>query len=92
MVVGDEIIEATMTWRSRFFEYRAFRKLVKDYWRRGAKWTAAPKPECSDALYKVGGGQIGFDVIIKSGFINHFYFPNLPLRVDIAHNKFSVER
>lgn len=49
--IGNEIIEAPMAWRSRFFEYRPFRSLVKDYFLKGGKWTAAPKPEMSDALY-----------------------------------------
>ncbi|CAD5123702.1 DgyrCDS12022 [Dimorphilus gyrociliatus] len=51
MVVGDEIIEAPMAWRSRFFEYRAYRSLIKDYFRQGASWTTAPKPQMSDDLY-----------------------------------------
>ena len=51
MVIGDEIIEAPMAWRSRFFEYRAYRPLIKEYFRRGAKWTTAPKPQMSEALY-----------------------------------------
>jgi glycine amidinotransferase len=52
IVIGEEIIEAPMAWRSRFFEYRPFRKLIKDYFHRGAKWTAAPKPQMSDELYE----------------------------------------
>ena len=51
IVVGDELIEAPMAWRSRFFEYRAYRPLIKEYFRQGAKWTAAPKPLMSDELY-----------------------------------------
>ena len=51
LVVGEEIIEAPMAWRSRFFEYRAYRNILKDYFRRGAKWTTAPKPQMSDELY-----------------------------------------
>lgn len=51
IVVGNEIIEAPMAWRSRWFEYRAYRKLIKEYFREGAKWTAAPKPQMSDELY-----------------------------------------
>jgi len=51
IVVGNEIIEAPMAWRSRFFEYRPFRKLIKEYFHQGAKWTAAPKPLMSDELY-----------------------------------------
>lgn len=51
MVIGDEIIEAPMAWRSRFFEYRAYRSLIKEYFRHGATWTTAPKPQMSDELY-----------------------------------------
>ncbi|XP_078506613.1 glycine amidinotransferase, mitochondrial-like [Lissotriton helveticus] len=51
LVVGNEIIEAPMAWRSRFFEYRAYRPLIKEYFRRGAKWTTAPKPTMADELY-----------------------------------------
>lgn len=50
-VIGDEIIEAPMAWRSRFFEYRAYRSLCKEYFRAGARWTTAPKPQMSDELY-----------------------------------------
>ena len=40
-----------MAWRSRFFEYRAYRELMKEYFTAGAKWTTAPKPTMSDQLY-----------------------------------------
>ncbi|CAD0229570.1 glycine amidinotransferase [Planktothrix agardhii CCAP 1459/11A] len=50
LVVGDKIIEAPMAWRSRFFEYRAYRSLVKEYFQQGAKWTTAPKPLMSDGM------------------------------------------
>lgn len=51
MVFGNEIIEAPMSWRSRFFEYRSYRHLVREYFSQGAKWTSAPKPLMSDELY-----------------------------------------
>ncbi|ETW09414.1 hypothetical protein H310_00023 [Aphanomyces invadans] len=51
IVVGNEIIEAPMAWRSRYFEFRPYRPLLKEYFHQGAKWTAAPKPQMSDALY-----------------------------------------
>jgi glycine amidinotransferase len=51
IVIGNEIIEAPMAWRSRFFEYRPYRKLIKEYFHQGAGWTAAPKPLMSDELY-----------------------------------------
>ena len=51
LIVGDEIIEAPMAQRCRYFEYHRYRPLITEYWKRGAKWTAAPKPSMSDALY-----------------------------------------
>lgn len=51
LTVGNEIIEAPMAWRTRFFEYRPYRKLIKEYFHAGAKWSAAPKPTMSDELY-----------------------------------------
>jgi glycine amidinotransferase len=51
LVIGDEIIEAPMAWRSRYFEVNAYRRLIKDYFKKGARWTAAPKPQLADELY-----------------------------------------
>ena len=51
MVVGDEIIETAMAWRSRLFEFYPYKKLLFEYFRRGAKWTAAPRPTMADDLY-----------------------------------------
>lgn len=59
LVVGDEIIEAPMAQRGRYFEFRAYRSLIKSYFRSGARWTAAPKPLMSDALYD---GRAPFDM------------------------------
>jgi glycine amidinotransferase len=52
LVVADQIIETPMAWRSRYFETFAYRGLLKEYFRQGARWTAAPKPELPDELYK----------------------------------------
>src|SRR5919112_832688 len=51
LVVGDEIIESPMCWRSRYFEGDAYRSLFKEYFRAGARWTSAPRPELTDELY-----------------------------------------
>ena len=63
LVVGDEIIEAPMAQRARFFEYRAYRSLLAEYFRAGARWTAAPKPLMRDELYdeRVRAGIAGYD-------------------------------
>jgi glycine amidinotransferase len=43
-----------MAWRTRYFETFAYRPLFLDYFRRGARWTAAPKPRLLDDLYVPG--------------------------------------
>jgi glycine amidinotransferase len=40
-----------MPWRCRYFEINHYRPLLKEYFRQGARWSAAPKPQLSDALY-----------------------------------------
>jgi len=52
LVVGDRIIEAGMSLRSRYFELTGYRRLLKEYFAAGARWTAAPKPVLPDALYQ----------------------------------------
>ncbi len=52
MIVGNEIIETPSCWRSRFFEAYAYRNLFKEYFMNGAKWSAAPRPELTDDLYR----------------------------------------
>jgi len=51
LVVGDELIETPMAWRSRYFERFAYRSLFKEYFRKGARWTAAPQPQLLDDLF-----------------------------------------
>ena len=51
LVIGDEILETPMAWRSRYFEFHAYRSLLHEYFRAGARWTAAPKPQLCDSLY-----------------------------------------
>ncbi|MCW5865629.1 MAG: amidinotransferase [Candidatus Eremiobacteraeota bacterium] len=51
LVVGQQILETPMPWRCRFHEGVAYRELFQEYHRRGARWTAAPRPRLSDELY-----------------------------------------
>jgi glycine amidinotransferase len=51
LVVGDTIIEAPMAWRSRYFETDSFRPLLKEYFRQGAKWISAPRPQLLSESY-----------------------------------------
>ena len=55
LVIGDEIIETPACWRSRYFEASAYRSLFKEYFLKGARWTAAPKPELIDQLFECNG-------------------------------------
>ena len=59
LVVGDLIIESPMAWRSRYFEIHAYRRLLKEYFQRGARWVAAPRPELKDSLYDSDFGLAG---------------------------------
>ncbi|QFZ20857.1 amidinotransferase [Saccharothrix syringae] len=51
LVVGEQIIECPMAWRSRYYESLAYRPLLKEYFRGGAGWAAAPKPELTDEQF-----------------------------------------
>jgi glycine amidinotransferase len=51
IVLGNEILEAPMSWRSRYFDFLPYHNLCKEYFRRGAKWSACPKPRMTDELY-----------------------------------------
>jgi len=51
LVVGEEIIECPLAWRSRYFETLAYRPLLKEYFRGGARWSSGPKPELKDDQY-----------------------------------------
>ena len=51
LVIGDEIIETPMVWPCRYFETQSYRPILKDYFQRGARWTAAPRPQLTDELF-----------------------------------------
>jgi glycine amidinotransferase len=56
LTVGKEMLEATMSYRSRWFEYLCYRPLLQSYFDDdpGMKMEAAPKPRLTDASYKLG--------------------------------------
>lgn len=53
---GNEILEATMSARSRWYEYLCYRPLLEAYFKKDPKfaWEAAPKPRLTDASYVEG--------------------------------------
>jgi glycine amidinotransferase len=52
--IGNEILETTMSYRSRWFEYLCYRPLLEQYFKEDPnfRWEAAPKPRLSDRTYK----------------------------------------
>ncbi|MGW1544702.1 glycine amidinotransferase [Streptomyces sp. NPDC002309] len=54
ITLGNEILEATMSRRARYFEYEPYRKLVYGYWEADQRvgWTVAPKPTMADSMYR----------------------------------------
>lgn len=53
LTVGSEILEATMSYRSRWFEYLCYRPLLQSYFDNDPemRWEAAPKPRLTDKSY-----------------------------------------
>jgi N-dimethylarginine dimethylaminohydrolase len=56
LVVGDTVIETPMVLRARQFENLAYRHLLIDYLRAGARWISAPRPRLLDAVYRPSDG------------------------------------
>ena len=54
LTVGNEILEAPMSFRSRWFEYLCYRPLLEQYYKEDTRfrWETAPKPRLSEQTYK----------------------------------------
>lgn len=54
LVVGNEIIEAALCWRSRVYEKFAYREILADYHGRDPDflWSSAPHPSVPDELFR----------------------------------------
>ncbi len=54
LTVGNEILEAPMSFRSRWFEYLCYRPLLVQYFKEDAnfRWETAPKPRLTEQTYK----------------------------------------
>ena len=55
LTVGNEILEAPMSFRSRWFEYLCFRPLLEQYYEDDSnfRWEAAPRPRLTENTYKM---------------------------------------
>ena len=54
LTVGNEILEAPMSFRSRWFEYLCYRPLLAQYFKEDVnlRWETAPKPRLTQEAYK----------------------------------------
>jgi glycine amidinotransferase len=54
LTVGNEMLEAPMSYRCRWFEYLAYRPLLEKYYDQdpNMRWEAAPKPRLTEKSYK----------------------------------------
>ncbi|MDC3131330.1 serine/threonine protein kinase [Pelagibacteraceae bacterium] len=54
LTVGNEMLEAPMSYRCRWFEYLAYRPLLEKYYKedKNMRWESAPKPRLTDSSYK----------------------------------------
>ena len=54
LTVGNEMLEAPMSYRCRWFEYLAYRPLLEKYYQEdpNMRWEAAPKPRLTRSSYK----------------------------------------
>jgi glycine amidinotransferase len=67
LVVGDRMIESALGWRSYYFAIHAFRPILADYFRRGARWLAAPRPMLRDELYREDVDPDGHEFVPVAG-------------------------
>ena len=54
LTVGNEMLEAPMSYRCRWFEYLAYRPLLEKYYDDdpNMRWESAPKPRLTAESYK----------------------------------------
>jgi len=54
LTVGNEMLEAPMSYRCRWFEYLAYRPLLEKYYSedKNMRWESAPKPRLTNQSYK----------------------------------------
>ncbi len=81
-----------MAWPCRYYETFSYRSLVKDYFRRGARWTSAPKPQLTDALFDLerwGFEPVPCDMLHYAPFGGSFHCATLDIRRRGALDSYS---
>jgi glycine amidinotransferase len=68
LVIGDEIIETAPMMRGRLFENDLVKHLLLDYFKKGAKWTVAPRPRMLENSFD----RAYFDATYSEADSDHF--------------------
>jgi len=61
IIIGDELIETAPMVRSRYFEGDLYKELFTEYFKRGARWTVAPKSRLMDENFD-------YTFVLKHGY------------------------
>ncbi|NTW04577.1 MAG: serine/threonine protein kinase [Peptococcaceae bacterium] len=69
LTIGNSIIMASMAFRSRFFEYLAYSKILREFFDQDPefRWISAPRPELSDKSYDMHyyDGHVTEEVLLE---------------------------
>ncbi len=69
LTVGNEILEAAMSFRARYFEYLAYSKILRKYFDEDPefRWEQAPRPELGEDSYKADyyNTEITEEILLK---------------------------
>ncbi|WP_026617292.1 glycine amidinotransferase [Ensifer aridi] len=58
LVLGDEIVETAPMMRSRYFETQLLTPIFAEYFRKGARWSAMPRPIMTDSSFDPSYAQL----------------------------------
>jgi len=75
LTVGNEILEATMSQRSRWYEYLCYRPLLERYFKEDPnfRWEAAPKPRLTEESYHDPDFEEKFEQLSEEEQLEHLY-------------------
>jgi len=76
LTVGNEILEVTMSQRSRWFEYLCYRPLLEQYFKEDPnfRWAAAPKPRLTDESFHDKNFWLMFDQLSKEEQLEQYAY------------------
>jgi len=75
LTIGNEILEATISYRSRWFEFLCYRPVLEQYFKEDPnfRWEAAPKPRLADDSYVMADFWEKFDNMSHEEQLEHLY-------------------